>query len=267
MRARRSTAGPARLILFTLIVSVSLLQAAKSSSGRQGQAAGGSFVQAIVNGKSFIHPLSNGELAEDARDGLVAEINSDTRYSATSSTVPSGVFEPDDVFLEVLAAGNNEVANLVACENDATYLNSGVHIAAGRSQAVVLKPTAVAGGGIFNVRLDLLNGADVDETINTTAGDISGLISALITALEGQGLTVMVTPTELRIGKDGDKIVSVRVSSDDALINYTCAGLQNQSEQGSPVPGLPFLQPTGVVLLVTGLLLSGILMLRRKARA
>jgi hypothetical protein len=265
MRRWNSVAGLAILGLVTVatsVASVSYLLAANAGWGRQGQAAGGSFVRAVVDGIVFDHVLTNGELAQNAAIALAAQIDAHADYSATPGIVPSGVFEPDDILIEVLKQpGSLEVTSVSACENDANYTNSGVHIAAGLPQAVVLKPTAVAGGGTFNLRLDMVTAPNVNETINTSAGNVSGLIAAIQTALQNLGFSVDSRGPYLTIGKAGDSIVSIRVESTDSLIKHTCVGL----ETASPVQAvqMPLLGPFTVMLLSAGLLLAGILAIRR----
>ncbi len=267
MRQCRSAAGPVSLgtmILVMLVASISLLLAAKGGSGREGVSSGGSFVQAIVNGQTFTHDLTSNELAEDARDALAALIDAHPDFIANATTVPSGIFELDDVVFEVLTAASSEIDRLFACETDANYTNSAVHISDGRPQALLLKPTAVAGAGTFNVRFDMLIAPDVDQTIITSAGDVSGLINALTSALEGLGFTVTETDAYLVITKLGDKFISNRVETTDTLITHTCVGMSSPASPPSPTPTLPMLHPTGMLLLVTGLLLGGILMIWRK---
>jgi hypothetical protein len=272
MRYFKSIVGPASSGLFILaivIVAASLSLGGNGSGvSKEGVSGGGSFVRAIVDGMTFTHTLTAGELAEDARDALAALVDAHPNYTASPTTVPPGPFEPTDVFFEVLTSASGDPNSQFVCENDANYENSGVQFDSGRSYVVILKPTAVAGGGSFNIRLDMSFAADVNETINTSAGDVTGLISGIISALQGLGFTVTDTGSQLYITKTGDTVLAARIESTDTLFNFNCLGLTNSSPPQPPQPptDLPALHVAAVVLLVTGLLLAGILMLRRKAR-
>jgi hypothetical protein len=229
---------------------------------------GGSYVRAIVDGQTFTHNLTSNELAQDARDALAALIDAHPDFMANATTVPSGIFETDDVVFEVLTATGAEVDHLFACETDVNYTNSGIHFSGGRPQALILKPTAVAGGGNFILRFDMLTAPDFDQTFVTGKGDVSGLISAITTALEGLGFAVEETDAYLVITKAGDSFVSSRVEATDTLITETCVGMVSPTNPPPPTPTiLPMLRPTALRLLVAGLLLAGIVILWRKVTA
>ena len=274
MRKSRFVAGPVSLglmILVVLIASISLLAAGKSGNARQAQNSDGSFVQAVVDGGTapgrepitFTHDLPAAQSAEDARDALVALIDAHPQFTAAATTPPPRIFEVDDVFYEVLPAVNpsGELESIRACETDQNYTNSGVWVSdAGRLESVVLKPTAVAGGGIFDLRFDMDIGPNFVEAFATSAGDVSGLISTITSSLTGAGFTVTDIGSELVITRPADRFIAARVESTDGLITDTCVELR-QSAQSS----LPTLHATGLLLLATGLLLAGILIIRRKA--
>ena len=211
MRYFKSTVGQASsglIILAIVIVSASLSLGDGSGVSKEGVSGGGSFVRAIVDGIPFTHTLTAGELAEDARDALVALVDAHPDYIASATAVPPGPFEPTDVFFEVLTSASGEVISQFVCENDANYENSGVQFDSGRSYVVILKPTAVAGGGSFNIRLAMSIAANVNETINTSAGDVTGLISGIISALQGLGFTVTDSGSQLFI-QEPDGVFSV----------------------------------------------------------
>ena len=250
-------------VILAILVSISILPAGKGGSGRQSQAAGGSFVQIVVDGQPFTHVLTPGELAEEAGAALALLIDSHPAYQASVTTVPPRIFENDDVFIEVLTQSGGEIVSLAACENDGTYENSGVSIAGGRPRVEILKPTVLAGDGSFNIRFDMLIGPNVDETFSTTGATLSLLIEEIISTLEGLGFQVIETGTHLIVTKSGDSFNSVRVSSTDEQITETCVEITSTTAS----PGIPALQPGGLIVLIAGLLLTGILILRRKARA
>lgn len=256
-RTRRG--GSCLVILAVLIAAISQLPAAKLSTGRQAQAAEGSFISARVNGRLFVHMLASGETAGVARNALVALINASDEFMAESTTAPPGVFESDDVFYEVLTATGFELDSASACENDAHYTNSGAHFPGGKPEARIRAPTSVAGNGVYDLRIDLAVGPDAHLTIPTNVGDLVGTITDDLIALD---FTVEVFSGELRITKAGDNILSIRVESTDTGINHTCAVLQ------TPGPlTFPAMSQYAVVLLVVGLLLAGLVMIRRKLKA
>ena len=81
------------------------------------------------------------------------------------------------------------------------------------------------------------------------------------------GFSVVDTGTEFEITKVGDKFFSSRVDSTDPLIEHTCMGMISPPPSGEQSAALPLLHPTGLLLLAVGLLLAGILIIRRKAAA
>jgi hypothetical protein len=242
-----------------LIAAISQLPAAKLTTGRQGQAANGSFISATVNGTVFTYTLTPDDSAEAARNALVALINADARFTAENTTVPPGVFEPDDVFYEVLPAIGFELDWSMACENDKNYTNSGVHFPGGRSEARVRMPTSVARDGVVDLRIDLVLGPNAHLVIPTDVADLVGTITADLIAL---GFTVEVLGTELQITKTGDNILSVRIESTDSSFIHTCATMRDSAAATFPV-----MSQYAVVLLVVGLLLAGLVMIRRKMAA
>lgn len=262
MRHFRSTihrGGFSLVIAAVLIAAISQVPAAKLSTGRQGQAANGSFISANVDGHLFTHPLSAGESATNARDALVALINADDRFMAESTTVPPGVFESNDVFFEVLTADGRELSTASACENDQHYTNSGVHFPGGRDEARVRIPFPVAGDGTYDLRIDLAIGPDAHLEIPTGVSDLVGTIVADLIAL---GFTVEILGAELQIVKTDDYILSVRVESTDSSNIHTCAILRDRAS-----PSFPVMSQYAVVLLVVGLLLAGLVIIRRKLAA
>jgi hypothetical protein len=244
-------------IAAVLIAAISQLPAAKAVSGRQNQVADGSFISATPDGRLFTHTLSTGEPAPSARDALVGIINDDDGFMAdANATVPPGfVFESDDVVYEVLTASGSELRSMIACENDANYTNSGVHFPGGKPQIFVRTPISVAGDGIFDLRIDTVLGPDANLNIDT---DVPDLIGTIIAELETLGFTVSVSGADFRITKAGDVFRSVRVESTDSSITHTCARMRDQGAS------FPAMSQYGVVLLVAGLLLAGIVMIRRK---
>lgn len=260
-RSRFHRGSSSLVVVVVLIAAISQLPAAKLSGGRQGQVADGSFISARVDGQLFRYTLSTGETAEDARDGLVATINLDDNFMAESTTVPPGVFEPDDVFYEVLTASGFELDSVIACENDANYTNSGVHFPDGKPLALVRTPTSVAGDGVFDLRLDMVVGPDAHLTIPTGVSDLVGTIMSDLVDL---GFTVTVVGTELQITKTGDNFLSVRVESTDSSITHTCARMRGQSP---PSTVFPMMSQYALLILVVGLLLAGLVMIRRKMAA
>jgi hypothetical protein len=262
MRHFRSTihrGGFSLVIAAVLIAAISQLPAAKLSTGRQAQAADGSFISANVDGHLFTHTLSAGESAADARDALVALINADVDFMAESTTVPPGVFESDDVFFEVLTADGFELDSASACESDANYTNSGVHFPGGRDEARVRTPTSAAGDGVYDLRIDLALGPNAHLSIPT---DVSDLVGTIISDLIALGFTVEILGGEIQITKPGDNILSVRVESTDTEITHTCATMRNPAPTTFPV-----MSHYAVVLLVVGLLLAGLVIIRRKLAA
>jgi hypothetical protein len=122
----------------------------------------------------------------------------------------------------------------------------------------------VAGGGNYNLRLDMLIAPNVDVTIATSADDIAGLIAGITSELTGLGFTVQDTGSDLVITKAGDTFSSIRVETTDTAIKDVCVGLSGSPQGPASTPTLPMLHPTGLRLLVAGLLLAGILMIWRK---
>ena len=259
-RSRIHRGGLSLVIVAVLIAAISQLPAAKAVTGKQNQVADGSFISATVNGRLFTHTLSTSESAPDARDALAGIIDVHGDFMADeNATVPPGfVFEPDDVVYEVLTESGSELRSMTACENDANYTNSGVHFPSGKSQIFVRTPTSIAGDGVFDLRIDTVLGPDANLTIATNVPDLVGTIIAELNAL---GFTVSVSGADFRITKSDDVFRSVRVESTDSSITHTCARMRDQGAS------FPVMSQYGVVLLVAGLLLAGIVMIRRKMTA
>jgi hypothetical protein len=270
MRYFRSVSRRGGLILVivaVLVAAVSQLPAGSGNEARKGLAADGSVIQATVNGVTFTYTLTTGELAEDARDGLVALINADPDFIADADApVPPGVFETDDVVYEVLNADSSELLSLMSCETDANFENSGVYFPDGRRYALIRKPTALAGDGSFDLRLDMISAPDVElPYVLPPGGNVADWILAITEALEDLGFTVLDEGTNLRIYKPDDYVISVRFATSDSLFTHTCAGIEGPSPTD---PGdIPTLSQYALALLAAVLLLAGLAMIRRKQAA
>ena len=251
------------IVIAALGASASSLMAAKAGSGQQNQGASGSFVQAVVDGQTFTHTLGSGQLAQSARNALAALVDAHASFIADpNTTLPPGWFDPNDVLFQVLTSASGEVTSLYACENDQNYSNSGVHFASGRPEAKILKPTAVAGGGNFNLRFDMLTGSDVNENFATSAGDVTGLNNAIKSTLTSLGFSVGDTGTHILATKPGNSIISARVAATDTQITFSCVGLEPVTPMAVPTMNL-----YGVLLLAVALLLSVLLLMQRRRAA
>jgi hypothetical protein len=254
-------------IAAVLIVSISQLHAAEAVSGKDGERGKGSFLSARVNGVLFEYDIVADETAAESRDGLVALIDADPDFMAVAkSKAPPGVFEVDDIVYEVLTESGVELNSMTVCENDENYSVSGVFFPNGKSQARLLKPDAVAGGGIYDLRFDVYPGSDVALSIPTVPGGVAILINAITTGLTDLGFEVTDLGSELEISRPRVYFVSGRVETKDASITHTCVGLSGPSLPSAP-PGatsIPTLSQYALVLLAVALLLVGLSMIRKK---
>ena len=268
----KSTGGrqAALLLVALLVLGITQLPAGVGTHGVQGQVATGSEVRYTIHGTTYVRSNITGQTADALRDSIRAEINLDPRFVAINGVDPE---DPNGASIDVTLEGGSEVTQMSVCENDGTFNDVGVRMAAGKAVAILNKPPA-SGSGNYRLRINLWDGADYDVTFNAADANKdtpAELLAAISSSLTAAGFNVADMGSScgsfgsgisaagcIGISKAGDMLVSTRVNTTGAVLKEVCIGQEPTSS------GIPTVSQYGMFALVLLLTISAIVMMRRR---
>ncbi len=278
----RSARAALAFVVALLLIGITKLPAGVGTHGRTGQTATASSISYRLGSDpndSFTETVT-GLTADTAGVNMRNAINATGRFTASIITDPE---DPNAVSLDVKKIGGEDLIQLAVCKDVVEYSTVGVKLAAGKRDAVLSKPIALAANGIYRIRLNMWDTADYDVTFDTSqpANDTPAeLFASISSSLTSNGFTVtdlgascsafgsgFATSGCFAITRHGDMVVSARVDVTDTGSRKVCSGLTVAPGvvlPPGPTQGIPTLSQYGMFALVALMTIAAIGLLRRR---